>query len=259
MAIRFDKDLNRYIKRKVDAFNKRLKRAEARGLKYLPSKLSIKQVKEQFSTQHATRREMRRKLEALDKFNLKNATKMVNLKSGEKTSKYLYNEAMRKRKRLIKLYEKKANEQKRFVRYEYPSTKANYQMYEERLKSLRKPIESRDDIRKYKRYYNNEYSAEKLDNFYQHTLDAIEQEMKFAEFPEEKKNYILNKLRTTSPDVLLKIYRNHPVFNVIDIRYTTDGQYTKEDEEVFADLYENLYNNIDDIINEYTFEDYEIL
>lgn len=259
MAIKFDADLNKELRRKVDAFNKRRKRAEARGLKYLPPKQSIKELKAYFGSTSATRDELRRKFKELDSFNVKSASQLLELESGEKTSAYLYKDAMKKRNRLLKLYTRKAEEQRKFIRPEYPFTKSLFNTYVERIKSLAKPIKSRDDLRKYSAYYKNEYSPTKLDNFFGHTLNAIEEEMKFIDFPAEKREYILNKLKKTSPDVILKIYRNHPTFNVIDIRYTTDGQYTQEDEMVFSDLYDNLYENIDDIINEFTFEDYEIL
>ena len=79
MAIKFDAELNKFIRRKVDAYNKRRKRAEMEGVKYLPSKQSIKEIKQMFKSESATRDEIKRRLNALDKFNLKSAKQMITL------------------------------------------------------------------------------------------------------------------------------------------------------------------------------------
>ena len=74
MAIKFDRNLNKRLRRAVDAYNKRLKRAENRNLKYLPSKQSVKEIKEAFKGQSAKREELKRQLKELESFNLKSAT-----------------------------------------------------------------------------------------------------------------------------------------------------------------------------------------
>ena len=257
MAIKFDQNLNRTIRRAVDAYNKRWKRAQARNIKYLPSKQSIKEIKEQFGGQYARRSDLMRKLKDMESFNLKSAGNKITLASGENTSKYLITQANKRRNRLIKLYERKADEQRRYANSNFLASKAELRKYERRIESLRKPITSRDDLRKIRRYYSNEFSANKLETFYNNFFEIMDKQVEFIGFDQEKYNKIKQRLMQIEPETLLKIKKNNPIFSSIFDYY--EKNYNDESGEVFDDLYERLYNDMDDIINEFTFEDYELL
>ena len=51
---------------------------------------------------------------------------------------------------------------------------------------------------------------------------------------------------------------NNPLISMIVERYDSDNQYNQYDFQSLNELYDRLYNEIDDIIDEFT-EEYEIL
>lgn len=257
MAIKFDAELNKRIRRAVDSYNKRLKRAEKRNLKYLPSKQSIKAIKNQFSGQYASRNELLRQLKDMESFNIKTAGEMIQLESGEKTSRYLFNQANKRRNRLIRLYQRKADEQREYANSNFLASKAELKKYQARIKSLQKPISSRDDLRKIRRYNSNEYSSKKLETFYNNFFEIMDKQVEFIGYDEEKYNKIKERLMQIDPETLLKIRKNNPIFASIFDYY--EKEYNDYSGEIFDSLYDSLYENMDDIINEFTFEDYEVL
>lgn len=260
MAIRFDKNLNRRIRRAVDAFNKRLKRAEAKRLKYLPSKQSIREIKQMFKTQSATRSDLEYKLNELKKFNLKSASEMIELKSGEKTSRYNLEQAKRRRARLLRLNKKQIEEQQKLVKPEIIFSRSKLSKLQNIREALKKDVDvSRDRLKNINRLFYNEYSTKKLDTFYNNFFTIMDKQVDFIEYDKAKYEEIKEKLKKVEPDIMLKIRNNNPIFNSLLERYKKDDGYNKYDSYILENLYDNLYENIDDIINEYTFEDYEVL
>lgn len=259
MAIRFDKNFNKEIKRVVDAFNKKRKRAEAKHLKYLPPKQSVKELKEMFNTQSATRSDLRYKLNELKRFDLKSASKMVELESGEMTSQYNLNQAKRRRIRLLRLNKKQIEEQRKFVKPEIIFTRSKLSKLQNVREALSRNIGSRDIMKSINRYFHNEYSVRKLDTFYDNFFTIMDKQVDFIGYDKEKYDYIKDKLKSIEPELLLKIRNNNPTFNSLLERYKKDDGYNQYDAYILENLYDNLYENINDIINEYTFEEYEVL
>ena len=260
MAIRFDKKLNREIRKVVDAYNKRLKRAEAKGIKYLPSHQSIKEIKQLYSTQSASRKELRYKLNELKQFNLKSASTTVELESGEKTSQFILNQIKRRKARLLRLNRKQIQEQEKIVKPEIIFSRSKLSKLKNIREMLQKPItKSRDSFRTINRYFYSEYSTRKLDTFYNNYFSIMDKQVDFIEYDKEKYKIIKEKMKKIPPDTMMKIINNNPTFNSILERYKKDEGYNKYDTYILEQLYDTLYENIDDIINEYTFEDYEVL
>lgn len=260
MAIRFDADLNKHIKRTIDAFNKKRNRAERKGLKYLPSKQSIKSFKEEFGGQSANRRELLRKLKELESFNLRNAGQLVELESTEMTSKYNYDLAKKHQRRLRRQIEKEIAEQE-----SYTQAKPHLIMRRSRLSMLQNiksallnKIHSRDTMRSINAQYQREYSSERLDNFHDSFFEMMKQETEFIGFDKSKIDAIEKKLRNVKPDVLINMRNNNPLISMIVERYDSDNEYNQYDYQALSELYDRLYNEIDDIIDEFT-EDYEVL
>lgn len=257
MAIKFDRNLNKRLRRAVDAYNKRLKRAENRNLKYLPSKQSVKEIKRRFGGEYASRRELEHRIQDMESFDIKSASNLVELESGEKTSRYLLDKAQRHRNRVIRLYKRKAEEQEKYANSNFIASRAELEKYQQRIKSLTQPIKSRDDLRKISKYYNNEFSELKLETFYNNFFDIMDKQVDFIGFDKEKYALIKNKLKSIDPETLLKIKKNNPIFSSIFDYY--EKEYNDYSYDMFETLYETLYENMDEIINEFTFEDYEVL
>lgn len=257
MAIKFDRSLNKRLRRAVDAFNKRLKRAENRNLKYLPSKQSVKEIKRKFGGEYASRRELEHQLKDMESFNVKSASDLIELNSGEKTSRYLLNQAKRHRNRVIRLYKRKAEEQEKYANSNFIASRAELEKYQQRIKSLTQPIKSRDDLRKIERYTNNEFSPSKIETFYNNFFEIMDKQVDFIGFDKEKYELIKDKLKSIDPETLLKIKKNNPIFSSIFDYY--EKEYNDYSSDMFESLYETLYENMDEIVNEFTFEDYEVL
>lgn len=262
MAIRFDKDLNREIRRAVDSYNKRLKRAKENNFKYLPSKQSITQIKDEFKGQSATRRELRNRLRELQRFNLKSAGQTVTLDSGEKTSRYNLRQAILRRNRTRRAIDKKIREQETIVANmkseQYLGKKSRLKTLQNIKSKLSKPIKSRDEIRGISSEFNREFSPARLDTFYDNYFDIIDKQVEFAGYDKKKYDYIKSRLKSIKPDSLIKIINNESHFKMVLVNYKQKGKYNAQDAENIEAIYDYLYDNIDEIIAYYN-DDYEIL
>ena len=262
MAIRFDEKLNREIRRAVDKFNKKRKRAELKNIKYLPSKQSIKAIKDEFKGQTATRAELRKRLRELEGFNQKTAKKLVTLESGEKTSQYNFKLAKYKQARLRKAIDKEIAEQDLYAKSkpEFIMRRSRLRMLQNIKESLLGKIKSRDVIRSISAQYTREFSPSRLDNFYEQFFEIMKSEQRFIGIEKYKIEYVEKRLREVEPDVLNKMKNNNPLISQIIERYDSDHQYSNYDLSSLNELYERLYNEIDNIILEFNDEeDYEEL
>ena len=260
MAIRYDKDLNRLIKRSVDAFNKKRNRAEAQNLKYLPSKQTIKGLKEEFGGKSATRRELYRRLNELNKFNLKTAKNLVTLESGEKTSQYNLYIAKKQQNRLRRKMVKNIQEQEDMV-YRHPELimrRSRLSLLKNIRESLLGKIKTRDTMRSISAHYNREFSPATLDNFYDNFFEMMREETSFIGIDKEKVKYIEDKLKSVKPEILLKMRNNSPYISMILEKYDSDKNYNQYDVDEMNEMYDRLYQNIDNIIDEFT-DEYELL
>lgn len=260
MAIRYDADLNRLIKRSVDAFNKKRNRAESQHLKYLPSKQSVKAIKEEFGGKSATRKELYRRLNELQKFNLKVASNLVTLESGEQTSKYNLYIAKKQQNRLRRKMAKNIKEQEEYV-YRHPEfimRRSRLSLLKNIRESLLGKIKSRDTMRSISAHYGREFSPATLDNFYDNFFEMMNEESTFVGIDKEKIEYIEKRLRNVKPEILLKMRNNSPYISMILEKYDSDKNYNQYDIEQMNELYDRLYENIDNIIDEFT-DEYELL
>lgn len=260
MAIKFDKDFNKYIRRTVDAFNKKVARGQKQGLKYLPSKQSVKEIKEAFKGQSAKREELKRQLKELESFNLKSAGQLVKLDSEELTSKYNYNLARKHQRRLRNQIEKEIAEQKAYTEAKphLIMRRSRLSMLENIKESLMGDIKSRDTMRSINAQYGREYSSERIDNFYDSFFELMKKETKFIGYDKNKIKVIEEKLRSVDPETLIKMRQNSPYISTIMDRYDSDEAYNQEDIDAISDAYNNLYEKLDSIIAEFS-EDYEEL
>lgn len=82
--IQYDKQFNAKINSIVKAFNAKVARLESAGVKYLPEKVSVKDLK----ATYFERDDLKRKLRQLERFNTKGAEEIVKLAGGAKVTKW---------------------------------------------------------------------------------------------------------------------------------------------------------------------------
>jgi hypothetical protein len=78
MAIRYNKELNARLRREVDNFNKKRKRAIQRGFRQLPPAMKVSELKARYTV----RSDLDRELNRLRKFNITNALERVETQGG---------------------------------------------------------------------------------------------------------------------------------------------------------------------------------
>lgn len=262
MAINFDKDLNYQLKRAVDNFNKKVARGKNQGIRYLPSKQSLKELKDEFKSEFAKKSELNRRLKELNNFSLKNAKAQVELESGEMTSKYNYDLAKKRQERLRKEIDKKIIQQEIYTKNapELIMRRSRLSLLRNIKKSLLGDIKSRDVMRSINAHYNQEFSATRLDNFYDSFFEIMEQETKFIGFDANKLDYIKKRLKSIDPEILVEMRNNNPLISEVFERYDSDENYNIYDESALNELYNRIYNEVDSIILEFNDEeDYEEL
>ena len=103
MAIRWDKEFRKEIRREIDKVNKKFARARRMGYTKVPENIGIKELKKQFGSKYANRRELRRQLAQYQKTSIEDLSSMVQLQKGGSVS-----EAVRKmtEQRRIRLFRK---------------------------------------------------------------------------------------------------------------------------------------------------------
>ena len=84
MAIRYDKKLNQEINRTIKNFNQKIARLEKQERELLPTKVTKKQVTENVYT----RKDLRRKLKELQSFSERGAEEVITTKGGVRLTKY---------------------------------------------------------------------------------------------------------------------------------------------------------------------------
>lgn len=82
--INYDKQLEALIKRDVRNFNAKVRRLESEGKKYLPSKVSVAELK----STYFERDDLKRRLKQLEAFSEKGAEELVTLQGGAKATKW---------------------------------------------------------------------------------------------------------------------------------------------------------------------------
>lgn len=82
--INYDKKFNALINRDVRNFNAKVRRLEQQGLKYLPSKVSVAELK----STYFERDDLKRRLKQLEAFSEKGAEEIITLEGGAKATKW---------------------------------------------------------------------------------------------------------------------------------------------------------------------------
>lgn len=266
MAIRYDKKINQEINRTIRNFNQKISRLEKeeRNL-ILPEKITKKALKESVYT----RSELKRKLSELQRYSKRGIEETITTSGGVDISKYEYINLRRESTRLKRNLSReiKAMETIKPKVFGKEQARTFAQMGDQaylNLKAKREALEKnieRVDKEVFERYKKLVTKIGKS-TAYQNTIfkdsymDMLNKLGYFYNYPQEKLEEIKNKVTTLSPKDFLKLFQNEKAIKaILDYYPTITGSIKSINPDDFKEdvfnLYDALYENIDEIIDEY--------
>ena len=265
MAIRYDKKLNQEINRTIKNFNQKIARLEKQDRELLPTKITKKDLKSGVYT----RTELRRKLRELQRFGKRGAEDIIETKGGVKLTQYELSNIKRENARVKRNITREINR----LKVEKPKifgktqTSTFSQMGDTdflnlvaRRKALEKDINvlSREEFERFtklvektgrnQQYMNNIFK----DNYFDMLTDLAY----YYDYDNDKLNLLKQKLMNLKPNDFMKLFKEDKSIRAILDYYpivTNSFNAINPDDikEDVINLYDNLIDNIDEIIQDY--------
>lgn len=266
MAIRYDKKLNQEINRVIRNYNQKINRIKKYEDSYnyqLPETITKKNLKENVYT----RNELKRKLNELKRFSERGIEKSMQLEGGYVLSRFEYENLKRERARV------KRNVSREIKRLEtekptvfgkaqiktfaqmgdsyYLNLKAKRESLEKKIELLQKEEFERYRQLVYKTGRSQEYQNSLFRENYKKMLTDLAY---YTKYDKEKIKLLESKLDKLNNRKFYKLFQNEKAIKSITEYYllTTGKNMQKIDPSVFkedvANLYDNLIENIDEII-----------
>ena len=263
--IRYDKKLNQEMNRIIRNFNQKVKRLEKEGREYIPDTVTKRGLKEDVYT----RSELMRKLKELQRFSRRGVEDVITTKGGIKITKYELSNIKRESKRIkanltreinrLKTSKPKIFGKEQAVTFAqmgdsdyinlvarrnalnkniYELTKEGYERYTKLVQKSGRNLE----------YMNSVFK----DNYFDMLTDLAY----YSNYDEVKLAYLKSKLMELKPNDFLKVFKEDKSIRAILDYYPviTNSFNTIDTDELQDDihaLYDNLINNIDDILKDY--------
>ncbi len=265
MAIRYDKGLQSEIRRVVSNFNQKIARLEKlQDNLYLPEKVTVKGILSEVNN----RKQLKRKLESLKRFSKRGIEKTVTTPGGVSLSKYELEETERSLRRLkaslTRQINKYGNIKPTVFGVEQSATYA--QMGSQQLANLKARRGSLNfNLKSLGKQAFNEakrvIEASLRRERYRKELFMYNYEDKmlfnlgyYVGYDKDKIAYIKSKLMLLDENEFLNLFNTEKAIQAIAEYYpeSSRGYANPENikDEVTA-LYDELYNNIDDIVADY--------
>ena len=265
MAIRYDKKLNQEINRTIKNFNQKIARLEKQDRELLPSKITKKELKDNVYT----RTELRRKLKELQRFSNRNAEDVITTSGGVRLTQYDYQNIKRENARIKRNITREINR----LRVEKPKIfgklqsstfsemgDSDYLNLVARRKALEKDINklSRDELERFTKLIEKTGRNQQYMNsiFKQNYFDMLTDLAYYFDYDTDKLNLLRQKLMNLKPNDFLKLFKEDKSIRAILDYYpivTNSFNAINPDDikEDVINLYDNLINNIDMIIQDY--------
>lgn len=256
MINKFDPELNREIRRVVANFNRKRNRGIKRGFKYVPNKVYVSDIKEQFETKG----EVEKYLNQLEQFNVMKDTayQEVETAGGAKTSLYQMNYIRDNLNATKDFYDRQIAEARRiFESDQYSMGKRDYLF---NLETKRKELDleltqlTQSQFNAFEKYTNtmmNEHRS-KI-NAYRGFLNVVENVMKMTGVDMKDRNRFFEKMANLTPAQFIKMYRDSDtiarIYELIDSPKNGEMYINTDDEDAKA-MIENLLDNFDSIKEE---------
>lgn len=265
MAIRYDKKLNQEINRTIKNFNQKIARLEKQDRELLPTKITKKDLKSNVYT----RTELRRKLRELQRFGKRGAEDIIETSGGVRLTKYELNEIKRENTRLKRNITREINR----LKIEKPKVfgKVQTSTFSEmgdtdflnlvaRRKALEKDINklSRDEFERFNKLIKKTGRNQQYMNsvFKENYFNMLTDLAYYFDYDNDKLNMLKQKLMSLKPNDFLKLFKEDKSIRAILDYYpvvTNSFNAINPDDikEDVINLYDNLINNIDMIIQDY--------
>lgn len=240
--IRYDQAYNQQIARVVSNYNRKIARLSKNGQNLLPSKVSIRDVKSQFTD----RRELNKYLRDLKRFGRRGAENIVTI-NGKQFTAYdvdLFRRSLRaERARLTKDIKKAEASNPKYV-MQHNIFLQNLRMKRQRLSKNWATIivdKARDVLieQPYKR-------AAIYDDY----LQILFQDAYQINYDDKKLEYIKEKLLELKPRQFIRALEDDPNIQYIFDYYHSLTRTSREDPNA-RDVFDQLYENIDEIVAKY--------
>lgn len=251
MAIRYSKELNARLRREVDNYNKKRKRAIQRGFRQLPPAMKVSELKARYTVKSDLDRELNR----LRRFNVTNALERVETQGGiDSTSwelKYLKGNVRNARDYFEREYKRVSKRVSKF-----PGEA-------ERLNNIRAKIDildidlsymNQEQFRSAKRaIFEYVEAPAKRKAGYRGFLSEVDLVMQRLGYSSDDINKVLNKFNKLSADQFLYAYDH---FDIISRVYeladspTYGGLKMNTTDEDAEDLVDTLMEQVDEIITD---------
>ena len=265
MAIRYDKKLNQEINRTIKNFNQKIARLEKQERELLPNKISKKDLKSNVYT----RTELQRKLKELQRFSTRGAEDVSTTSGGVRLTKYELNEIKRENARVKRNITREINrlrvEKPKIFGKKQTSTfsemgDTDYLNLVARRKALEKDINklSREEFERFTKlvektgknqaYMNNVFK----ENYFEMLTDLAY----YFDYDTDKLNLLRQKLMNLKPNDFLKLFKeDKSIRAILDYYPIVSNSFNEinpyDIKEDVINLYDNLIDNIDEIIQDY--------
>lgn len=265
MAIRYDKKLNQEINRTIKNFNQKIVRLEKQDRELLPSKITKKDLKNSVYT----RTELRRKLKELQRFGTRGAEDIIETRGGARLTKYDYQNIKRENTRIKRnitreINRLKVNKPKVFGKIQSSTFSemgdSDYLNLVARRKALEKDINklSRDELERFTKLIEKTGRSQQYMNsiFKQNYFDMLTDLAYYFDYDNDKLNMLKQKLMNLKPNDFLKLFKEDKSIRAILDYYpiiTNSFNAINPDDikEDVINLYDNLIDNIDMILQDY--------
>ena len=265
MAIRYDKKLNQEINRTIKNFNQKIARLEKQDRELLPSKITKKDLKSGVYT----RTELRRKLKELQRFSTRGAEDIIETSGGARLTRYDYQNIKRENARIKRnitreINRLRVNKPKIFGKTQTSTFSEmgdhDYLNLVARRKALEKNINklSRDEFERFTKLIEKTGKSQQYMNsiFKENYFEMLTDLAYYFNYDNDKLNILKQKLMKLKPNDFLKLFKDDKSIRAILDYYpvvTNSFNAINPDDikEDVVNLYDNLIDNIDDIIKYY--------
>lgn len=264
--IRYNKQLNDKITKTVRNYNAKINRLQKKNpYLALPEKVTATSIKNISDT----RKDLNRELAKLKRFSKKGAENTIVLPSGEMVSEYELSELKRESARLKRNLTKRINQlagtvpkvagvKQDFTYAEMGDMRLNNMIAKRNeLIKLDKQIFKGSSIKEYSNLISKTRNKQKyqIDIFKNNYLDK----MLFSQayligYDQEKINTIKEKLSTLSNKDFLKAFDEEKLLQMVRDKYRKSGDVANfwTYQQDLINIYDELYNNIDKIVSDYS-------
>lgn len=265
MAIRYDKKLNQEINRTIRNFNQKIARLEKEERELLPSKITKKELKAGVYN----RTDLRRKLKELQRFSERGAEQIIETKSGIRLTKYqLKNikiENARVKRNITREINRLKMQKPKIFGKKQTSTfsemgDTDYLNLVARRKALEKDINklNRDEFERFTKLIEKTGRNQQYMNgiFKENYFEMLTDLAYYFDYDQEKLNKLKDNLMNLKSNDFMKLFKEDKSIRAILDYYpviTNSFNAINPDDikEDVVNLYDNLINNIDEIVQDY--------